>query len=195
MKDDINNHECNDLLRTQEAYNSQVAAVEKDTSLTPFYGIKNGCALNELEYFHIVDGAPQDVAHDVLEGFAIDSLSPLLLHYIHAKVLTVAEINRRINEFEYTELDRRNKPQPLNEKKPLKDLRLRETACEMWNLIRLFPLMFGDIAAHDDAHWQLCLKFVRLVELLCSPIFNEQLLCKLDDDVKVFPKAVYTPIS
>lgn len=35
------------------------------------YGVKGSCPLTEsLEHFHVVDGYPPDVLHDLLEGVA-----------------------------------------------------------------------------------------------------------------------------
>ena len=44
--------------------------------------------------------------------------------------------------------------------------KLKETACEMWNLIRLFPVIIGDQVEEDNQAWECYIKFVLLVERL-----------------------------
>ena len=71
VKAQISDTCCDDVIRTPKAYDAQILEVEKDESLSPLYGIKQRCCLNELQHFHIVDAAPGDLAHDIFEGFAV----------------------------------------------------------------------------------------------------------------------------
>ena len=141
VKSAINDVNCIDVIRSREAYDNQICEIEKDPSLIPFYGIKKRCILNELAYFHIMDGAPGDIAHDVFEGFAPDYLCQLLVYFIKNNYFSINDINERIYNFEYADIDKTNKPQPLKEK-PLSTFKIKQTACEMWNLLRLFPVVW-----------------------------------------------------
>ena len=56
--------------------------------------------------------------------------------------------------------------------------KLKETACEVWNLIRLLPLIIGDKIDEGNKFWGCLLKFVILVERLSSPSFIKSDLVK-----------------
>ena len=70
----INDHTLCDELRTRDGYDDQITEIENDESLKPVYGLKKRCVLNELKYFHIVDGSPGDLAHNHFKGFGLDDL-------------------------------------------------------------------------------------------------------------------------
>lgn len=40
LKKDISRTDCHDVIRIKEAYDAQISEIEKDTSLTKMYGIK-----------------------------------------------------------------------------------------------------------------------------------------------------------
>ena len=64
VKSCISDLSCQDALRSREAYDAQVLEVVKNPDLSTFYGIKGRSVLNQLNYFHITDGCPGDIAHD-----------------------------------------------------------------------------------------------------------------------------------
>ena len=183
----INDHTICDVLRTKEAYDCQVALVVTNSEMIPLYGIKRPCVLNQLSYFHIVDGAPGDIAHDVFEGVAQEYICQVLVQFIKDKLLTLDQVNELILNFQYADIDKRNKPQQIKQK-PLTKLKLKQTACEMWNFIRLFPLIFGQYVIESNIHWKLCISFVNLVEKLCAHAFNDDSLSNLDEKIDEFIK-------
>ena len=64
------------------------------------YGIERNAALNQLTYFHVVDGLPPDVMHDLLEGAVNCELKVMLYTYIYEKkILTLDQLNRRMRFF------------------------------------------------------------------------------------------------
>ena len=187
VKDNINDHNCMDVITTKIAYDARLLEVQNDPSLVSFYGIKEPCCLAELKYFHTVDGFPCDLAHDVFEGFALVLLTNLTVHYIKQKILSIDKINERILNFPYAEVDKANKPQILKEK-PLTQLKFKQTACESWNLIKLFPLMVSDLIPVGDLYWGLYILFVDMVERLCALSFAESDLIRLEEITVKFLK-------
>ena len=183
--DSINDHNICDVLRTKEAYDCQLALVIQDSSMTPLYGIKRPCVLNDLNHFHIVDGAPGDLAHDVFEGFAQDLMIQIVVQFVKDRLTTLEHVNELILDFSYASIDQRNKPQPIKIK-ALTNIKLRQTACEMWNFIRLFPLIFGDLGTVGNIYWKLGITFVRLVELLCAHKYSDATLKTLDEKITEF---------
>ena len=123
----------------------------------PFYSMFSG-------------GLPRDIMHDVLEGVAPLEMSLLLQSIILAKqLLTVEEYNFRLLHFDYdyTEISR---PQPLGahhilaEGKPLK-----LSAAQALLLVRILPLLIGDVVPRDDQNWNCFLLLCKIVDIIVCP--------------------------
>ena len=158
-------------LRTSEGYDNNVLNINADKTLSSVYGIKGNSYLNCLQYYRVINGVPPDIAHDIFEGFATDFLQNLLSYFIQLKVLTPEIVNVAISSFNYSPIDQHNKPQVL---KIISNttFKIKQTACEMWNLIRLFPLLFGQHIPTGNEVWNLCVSFCQVVERLCAVTFT-----------------------
>ena len=77
-----------------------------------------------------------------------------------------------ISVFQYTRTDKANKPQPLKLISGI-NFKVKQTACEMWNLIRLLPLMIGERIDENDEVCKCYIKFVILVERLSASSFSD----------------------
>ncbi|XP_034240899.1 uncharacterized protein LOC117645090 [Thrips palmi] len=143
-------------LRTPENHDKQVVEVIKVPKLSTQYGVKEECCLNEVPYFHCVDGSVFDAFHDLLEGVVPAVLKMVLRNIIYIrKALTVPEFNMRIASFSYGIPDSKNKPSPnftLNmltgHDKP------KQTGTQMWCLMRAFPFLVADCVAEGDPHME-----------------------------------------
>ena len=98
--------------------------------MSSVYGIKENSSLNCLQYYHVINGLPPDIAHALFEGFATDLLQSLLSYFIQLKVLTPEIVNAAISSFNYTPIDQHNKPQVL---KMISNttFKIKQTASEM----------------------------------------------------------------
>ena len=66
------------------------------------------------KYFHVTDGLPPDIVHDIFDGIAVDIVDDILLGLFSvSKVFTIDFVNKAIASFEYCKIDRKNKPQPF----------------------------------------------------------------------------------
>ena len=102
------------ILRTQKGYNNDIVDIEADPELCSLYGIKSNLRLNSLQYFHVTDGLHPDIAYDIFEGIAVDVMDDVLLGQISvSNVFTIDFVNKAIASFEYSKIDRKNKPQPF----------------------------------------------------------------------------------
>ena len=117
-------------LRTSEGYDNNVLNINADKTLSSVYGIKENSSLNCLQYYHVINGLPPDIAHDIFQGFATDFLQDLLSYFMQLKVLTPEIVNAAISSFNYSPIDQHNKPQVL---KIISDttFKNKQTACEM----------------------------------------------------------------
>lgn len=70
------------------------------------YGINRGSLLSSLENYHVIDGIPPDVMHDVLEG-VLPLTIRLFLNKIcvEDKLISLTELNQRIAQFDYGYLE------------------------------------------------------------------------------------------
>ena len=98
------------------------------------------------------------MAHDLFEGVAIDILSNIISKLIGTSQLTLAITNSAIRNFEYCEIDKQNKPQEFKVISPT-EFKIKQTASEMWNLIRLASLILGEYVEIDNEYWNLLVLF------------------------------------
>lgn len=94
-------------LRTEESYQAHVHAVTIDRSLASVYGIKSNSCLNILDHYHVANGLPPDIAHDILEGFAKDITSNLIKYLIRENYTSLKELNDSIRTFPYNDVDKK----------------------------------------------------------------------------------------
>ena len=52
-------------LRTKNAYDNNIIAINEDPNLSHLYGINENSVLNDLYYFDVADDLPLDLAHDL----------------------------------------------------------------------------------------------------------------------------------
>ena len=172
-------------LRTNTSYDNNVKDIEQLPHLASVYGIKANSCLNSLSYFHVIDGFPPDLAHDLFEGVAIDILTNIISELIGTLQLTLAIINSATRNFEYCEIDKQNKLQEFKVISPTK-FKMKQTVCEMWNLIRLAPLMLREYVEIDNEFWNLLVLFCQLTERLCALEFSNSNLVYLDESLHSF---------
>ncbi|XP_032366042.1 uncharacterized protein LOC116684672 [Etheostoma spectabile] len=133
-------------------------------------GIKRDCALNKLQFYHVTDNVAPDVMHDILEGVGGFEMKLVLNSLIEQKLITLEQLNYRLTSFDYGFCDGGNKPsaiKPQDLKNP--DGALRQTASQTWCLLRLLPLMIGDLVPEGNQHWELFLSLLCCMELIFSP--------------------------
>ena len=73
----------------------------------------------------------------------------LVRRYLQAKVFTFDDLNTVIQNVCYSETDKKNKPQTIKVTS-IANLKVKQTACKMWNLRRLFLLMVGTFVSETD---------------------------------------------
>lgn len=133
-------------------------------------GVKRECSLNKLEFYHVTDNVTPDIMHDILEGVGGFELKLVLNSLIEQKILTLDQLNYRLTSFDYGFADCHNKPsliRPQDLKNP--DGSFRQTAAQTWCLLRLLPLMVGDLVPEGNRHWELLLSLLSCMELIFSP--------------------------
>ena len=93
-------------------------------------------------------------------------------------------------------------PQPLKILSG-QNFKIKQTACEMWNFLRLFPLMIGTNIEKNEPVWVLVIKFIQIVERLTALSFDHDDLVILELYIKeffelygkLFPDSIFKPKS
>ena len=109
----------------------------------------------------------------------------LVTIYLRTKVITYDNLNIVIHSFCYLEVEKKNKPQTIKVTS-IANLKVKQISCEMWNLIRLFPLMVGTFILETDPAWLIYLQFLHISERLCSPKFSHGDLAYLQSLINEF---------
>ena len=91
FKDELKDHpNIKDwLLRCKDSCNFRIEELEKDSGIASAYGIEKSLCLNDLNYFHEIEGLPSDIAHDLFGSLALDVILDILYVLVEEKCLTL----------------------------------------------------------------------------------------------------------
>ena len=166
-------------LRNPETYRrhiSDLRAAEFPTDKKQACGIYAESALCSLHEDFPIERLVPDVAHDLLEGVVPYVLVLILTELINAKLFSLSFINNRISSFDFKE---RNRPQKLCKVKG--KLKVKQTASEMWLLLRVLPLLLGDCVPQNHIIWTLLINLCQLVENILAPQFTNGAIMYLEE--------------
>ena len=163
-------------LRTEKGYNNNIKSIEQDSKFSSVYVIKKNSCWHQLKYYHVINGLPADLAHDVFDCISF---------FCKNDTFSLEFLNNQISLFDFTKRDRRNKPQPLKIISS-QNFKIKQTVCEMWNLVRLIPLLVGSKVDKGDKTWGLLVCFIQLIEKLCALSFNHNQLIVLISQTEDF---------
>lgn len=156
-------------LRTVAGYTEQVQVVTEAPGLANTYGIKQDSPLNQLQHFHVINGLPCDLAHDLFEsGLVCDVIEKVVMYCVQQGFFSLNFINAQIQEFPYKGNDKTNKPNTLATQ--LANLKVKQNGLQVWCLLRLLPLLVGSAVPVGDRKWEVLLVLLDMVECICSPV-------------------------
>ena len=79
--------------------------------MSSIYEIKQRSCLNSLKYFHVWDGLPLDITHDIFDGIAKDIVCNIITGLVsEEKLFSIDFVNSKIASFEFSGIDKKNKP-------------------------------------------------------------------------------------
>ena len=114
----------------------------------------------------------------------MDVIFQVLTNFVNECVLTINEINNDIVNFNFSQIDLKNKP-VLFKIISSQNFKIKQTACEMCNLIRFLPLMLGLNIPVGNKIWACLTHFAQLVERLCANSFTHSELVILELETKI----------
>lgn len=106
--------EC--TLRTVENYEHSLEIVDESESvnLDETDGVKFHCALNDLNYYHIIQNPTVDIMHDICEGYIPKLLSQFFKLCFAKKKFTNAKLDVMMKAFDFGILNHSNIPSDVN---------------------------------------------------------------------------------
>lgn len=149
--------------RTPDTHDAQVASVKQSPYLSSSCGIKGPSFMSDLPHFHCTTGLPSDIAHDLFEGVARETVSEVVRHCVVSGYFELQELNRRVEIMPYTSTDKCDKPNVIPA-----SFEVKQTFSQMWCLFRLLPIMIGEYVPADDALWNMYLGLRTVVEYMCA---------------------------
>ncbi|XP_033115217.1 uncharacterized protein LOC117115483 [Anneissia japonica] len=162
-------------MRNRENYEEHLQLLTEDPQSVPLHGIKCACPLNQSRYFNITTKHSPDIMHDILEGLGKMECKLVLSQLIFQdKLFSIDILNARITNFDYGFEDVKNKPSTINcGTLHITDSNLKNSASQMWCLLRFLPLLIGDKVPRNHAHWQLLLKLRQIMDIVFAREITE----------------------
>ena len=160
-------------LRSTEVYYQQLQSLEESSfsqECRSRFGINSRCPLDQIEHFCAVECLPPDAAHDVLEGVVPYTVQSVLQALIkEQKLLTLDQLNRKLEAIR-NECKGGNVPQPIKLTKG--KVTVRQSMSESWLLLRILPLLLGDIVPEGNSAYNVLLELCKLVERIFASKFT-----------------------
>ena len=158
-------NEANCLLRTPESHEEQCLLISGDLQnhYSKAFGINRRSILENVPGFSVVTGLPHDIMHDLYEGVVKQELKLFLSHSIEKNYFTIKELNQRICYYDFKD----NRPS-LIDYKP-NDFKLRQSADQMINLFREFPMLIGDKIPIDERYYYSLLLLLQICSIVMCP--------------------------
>lgn len=153
-----------ELLRNPRDHDMQVTEIEAAVgeakeNLQKLYGINSSTILNQLQGFHCSTCVPPDIIHDFDLGILPRTLQNFSQKVIFKKI-SLAELNKRIRNFDYGFSETKYRPSPLKAKYLIPGNNIKQTAMQMSTLAYIIPYIVRDFIEPD------CLYFYNFKNLL-----------------------------
>ena len=172
-------------MRTKQTHSHHIQMVKEGTAQSSTFGVKDDTPLNTLQYYHITNGLPPDVAHDLLEGIVPYELALALCSFTEKGYFSLDQFNEIIHSFPYQHHDSANRPQQIIRKLTFDHSASIGGNChENWTLLRLLPLMIGDKVPADDIVWLALLELKDIVEYSFAPKMTEADILFFDSKIR-----------
>jgi hypothetical protein len=153
------------LIRTKTTYERDLAV--DNVSET---GVKRNCALNELQYFHVIENYVFDIMHDMLEGVCMIEVKLVLKAIIGQGLLSLDLVNERLTSFDYGFPEAKNRPNVITQASLDRTTSATgQKAIQAYFLVRHFPLLVGDKVPSENEYIQLIHLLLSCMDIIFSP--------------------------
>ncbi|XP_074661516.1 uncharacterized protein LOC141914149 [Tubulanus polymorphus] len=167
------------------------------------YGINNDSVLQGINDFQITKCFPMDVMHVLLEGICNYETKLCLRHMVSDKNMNVSVLNNCIANYSYSELEMKDRPQPIDRKTLFGNGKLNQTSESMRILMYHLPFILNAMNILDDRdeYWSNWIRLQKITILSLSPIISDETIAFIDilvavhnrKFVEIYPDESYTP--
>ena len=78
------------------------------------YGLHHNSILNTSRFYHVTDGLPPDIMHDILEGCLQYEVKELLKYLVCESILDLETLNMQLAMFPFVHPDKDSRPSPIS---------------------------------------------------------------------------------
>jgi hypothetical protein len=159
--------------RSIESYNKALKEI-KEKNLKSYQGVKFNSVFNELYTYRVCNpGLPPCLGHDLFEGVVALDSKLFINYFLKKKWFSIFTLDNRIETFPYSSEDLKDKPRIIEEKKN----RIIGGACQVWQFLKLFPLIMDNyIKDPYDEVWMSLLLLREIVEIVTAPVIEKSYL-------------------
>lgn len=143
------------------------------------YGIESRSILNDLNYFKLCESMCVDIMHDVLEGVGQLEIKNFLNYYFqNNQNITLQELNRRIEIFNYGLIDRAIKPIIIILDK--QGNLINQRAMQMECLLRYFPFILVELSESYRLKHKVIMLPMKCIKIF-APVISQPMIHRLND--------------
>ncbi|XP_055534134.1 uncharacterized protein LOC129723758 isoform X1 [Wyeomyia smithii] len=174
--------------RTVASTKSDLEALQAGKTTPGQVGLVRDCSFHKLKYFHMANNLTFDPMHDLLEGVAGMVIKLFLRDALNKKNITIGEINRRINDFDYGDAEKGNKPSANFTVDMLKKKTncISQSAAQTWSLLRAFPFLFSDCFNQEDNSVEMLHALQKITYYSFSNSMNRVMIDDLQHAINTF---------
>jgi hypothetical protein len=163
-------------------YMNALQRLAAEPTLNHYEGVKHNSPFNSLKYYHVCNGLPPCLGHDLFEGIVQYDLAMALKDFIQAGWFSLQELNIMLKNFKLEGEEATNKPSDIG-----KGDKIGGHAVQNWYLLRFLPLIIcHKVMDWDDSVWNMVILLREIVEYVCSPSITVEQIAYLDDLIKEY---------
>ena len=195
------------LCHTSEEHLYRVQCLEYMSDADQFHwsklwGINKRSILMNIPHFDVTSCILHDPMHVLLEGMCKVEVKKMLYYFVYIKkVFTLAQLNNRINFFEYSSVQMADKQQIIEKKHLQQSATFPQTAASMLILMTSLPFMLFDFDPYLDEHWTNFVHLLQIVLLCTSSEVSSETIYELQHLIssyisvflKLYPNSSFSP--
>lgn len=175
--------------RTIEKYLEHLKIISESVNVdySKTKGVKRECALNDLNYFHILKNKTLDIMHDCAEGSVMFLLKELFDFCFKHKIIKEKALQDKIKFFNFGKLSPSNHPSNLLMNKD----NLNQNATQALCLFENIPFILWEHQNNEKIQevWPCVTSLMRIIQCVYSYEITETDLNELEIDIEFYLKS------
>lgn len=174
-------------IRTKAKYEKLVEKATRSNTidLKETRGIKRSCEFNNLKFYHVIDNLCVDLMHDFNEGVISSCIKDFFELMISKGILSLADIQRRVRDFNYSQVNKYNTPSMINVNKH----NLNQSASQIYILMLHMPFIVYDIKDKIQEFWTPVKTLLECMQIIFSKVITESDIEILERNISKYLKS------